>query len=144
MSDHLTNRTGQDQRREISGKGTPRICIDVPLGTSYLEIRESIFRQAWQIAGTQLRAAVALGITPDTISRVLRRCERLKIGCPKVPEACPVIVPVNRIAESSGRKTDPAVGSSDDRSIDPKNQSPVALSHFSENEEGGSSSNCHD
>ncbi len=49
------------------------------MGTSYYEIQESIFRQAWQLAGSQLRAAIALGITPETISRFLRRCDR-KIG----------------------------------------------------------------
>jgi len=54
----------------------PRIRIDVPLGTSYREMQASIFRQAWELAGTQLRAAFALGVTPDTISRVLRRCDR--------------------------------------------------------------------
>jgi len=65
----------------------PRIRIDVPLGTSYLEIQASIFRQAWQLAGTQLRAAVALGLTPDTISRVLKRCERMGLAGPNLPEA---------------------------------------------------------
>lgn len=51
----------------------PRIRIDVPLGTPYREIRDSILRQAWELAGTQLRAAIALGITPETVSRTLRR-----------------------------------------------------------------------
>ena len=51
----------------------PRIQIDVPLGTPYREIQDSILRQAWELAATQLRAAVALGITPETVSRNLRR-----------------------------------------------------------------------
>jgi hypothetical protein len=54
----------------------PRIRIDVTLETLYQEIRNSVLRQAWQLAGTQLRAAVALGIRPETVSRNLRRAER--------------------------------------------------------------------
>ena len=53
----------------------PRIRIDVPLGTPYREIRDSILRQAWELAGTQLRAAIALGITPETVSRTLLGCD---------------------------------------------------------------------
>ena len=64
-----------------------RLHLDVPLGTTYYEIQEMIFRQAWQLAGTQLRAAVALGITPDTISRFLRRCDRERRGPSKLPAA---------------------------------------------------------
>src|SRR5208283_2596303 len=83
-------RSEQGRGKGASGEGSPqepaRMRIDVPIGTSYLEIQASIFRQAWQLTGTQLRAAIALDITPDTISRVLRRCDRLGIGCPKVPE----------------------------------------------------------
>ena len=55
---------------------TLRIRIDAPLRTSYQEIRDSVLRQAWQIAGTQLNAAIALGITPGTVSRNLQRAER--------------------------------------------------------------------
>ncbi len=62
-----------------------RICIDVPLGTSYREMQVRIFRQAWELAGTQLRAAFALGVTPDTISRVLRRCDRESERPPRLP-----------------------------------------------------------
>jgi len=65
------------------------------MGTSYQEIQESIFRQVYQLAGTQLRAAIALGITPDTISRVLRRQDRKRTVLPRVPEAWPVVA-VNR------------------------------------------------
>jgi hypothetical protein len=54
----------------------PRIRIDVPMGTSYREIQESIFLQVYEHAGTQLQAAIALGVTPETISRVLRRLGR--------------------------------------------------------------------
>ena len=54
----------------------PRIQIDVPMGTPYYEIQETIFRQAYELAGTHLRAAIALGITPETISRVLRKSDR--------------------------------------------------------------------
>lgn len=85
-------REDDSARRETDCRGAARlpaplrIQIDVPLGTSYLEIQASIFRQAWQLAGTQLRAAVALGITPDTISRVLKRCERLGLTYPPVAE----------------------------------------------------------
>jgi hypothetical protein len=53
-----------------------RIRIDVPLGTPYQEIRDSVLRQAWRLAGTQLRAAIALGIRPETVSRNLRWAER--------------------------------------------------------------------
>ena len=83
---------------EANPQEPPRIRIDVPIGTSYQEIQESIFRQVYELAGTQLRAAIALGITPDTVSRILRRCGRRGIACPKVPEAWPE---VNRILESS-------------------------------------------
>jgi hypothetical protein len=63
---------------ESSTQTPPHIRIDVPLGTPYLEIRDSILRQAWQLAGTQLRAAIALGITPETVSRNLRRSDRTR------------------------------------------------------------------
>jgi hypothetical protein len=99
-----------------------------------LEIQASIFRQAWQFAGTQLRAANALGITPDTISRVLRRCDRLRIGSPKVPEAWPVVEPINQVIESWGRKTGQANGPTGHHVIDRENQPPAALRRFSENE----------
>ena len=66
---------------------TQRIRIDVPLGTPYREIQRVIFRQAYEQAGTQLRAANALGITPETVSRVLRRPERKDISAPAAPPA---------------------------------------------------------
>jgi hypothetical protein len=84
-----------------------RIRIDVPMGTSYLEIQASIFRQAWQLAGTQLRAAIALGITPETISRALRACDRKRIGSPRIPKAWP------------GVEIDRSIGSSGHRGIEP-------------------------
>jgi hypothetical protein len=91
----------QGREKGAGGEDTPqeppRIRIDVPIGTSYLEIQASIFRQAWRLTGTQLRAAIALGITPDTISRVLRRCDR----------------GINR-----------AIGSSGHRAIDSENEPP--------------------
>ena len=117
-----------------------RIRLDVPLGTSYLEIQASIFHQAWSLAGTQLRAAVALGITPDTISRVLRRCDRLGIGCPTVPEACPLVDDrwVNgpssrRTIDRENRKPDQV--SSNDRVSDRANPSSVSLTRISDNAE---------
>jgi hypothetical protein len=106
MSDVFTNRSEPGQEKAASGKSTPqeppRIRIDVPMGTSYQEIQESIFRQAYQLAGTQLRAAIALGITPDTVSRVLRRRDRNRVALPQVPEAWPEVA-VNRAVGSSGR-----------------------------------------
>lgn len=108
----------------ISNQPKPaRIRIDVPMGTSYLEIQASILHQAWQLAGTQLRAAIALGITPETISRVLRRCDHLGIGCPKVPEAWPV-VEVNRVIGPSGQKTDRVIAPSGYRALDRENPKP--------------------
>jgi hypothetical protein len=77
MSEIPTKRNQPDTgKSEISHEASARIRIDVPLGTSYQEIRESIIHQAWELAGTQLRAAVALGITPETVSRMLRRTEK--------------------------------------------------------------------
>ena len=49
----------------------PRIRIDVPLGTSLEAIMVEAMEQAWRLAGTQLRAAVGLGICPETL------CKRL-------------------------------------------------------------------
>lgn len=117
MSNAVTNRGGQGQGKaaseESKPQAAPRIRIDVPMGTSYLEIQESIFRQTWQFAGTQLRAAIALGITPDTISRVLRRCDRMRLGCSKVPEPRPVVTIPEPPAEINR-----AIGPSDHRAID--------------------------
>ena len=105
MSDVFTSRSEQGREKAASGKSTsqepPRILIDVPMGTSYLEIQETIFRQVYELAGTQLRAAIALGITPDTVSRVLRRHDRKRIGCPQVPEAWPVVAVTRAFVPSS-------------------------------------------
>lgn len=80
MSEAITTRGQQARERAAVRANKPqtplRIRIDAPLGTSYQEIRDSVLRQAWQLAGTQLRAAIALGITPETVSRNLRRAER--------------------------------------------------------------------
>jgi DNA-binding transcriptional regulator YdaS (Cro superfamily) len=80
MSEAITTRGQQAGEKAAMSENTlqtpPRIRIDVPLGTPYREIRNSILLQAWQLAGTQLRAAIALGITPETVSRNLRRAER--------------------------------------------------------------------
>jgi len=84
-----------------------RIRIDVPMGTSYLEIQASIFRQAWQHAGTQLRAAIALGIVPETISRALRACDRKRVRSPKVPQAWPAVEIDRSIGSSSHRVIEP-------------------------------------
>ena len=81
----------------------PRIRIDVPMGTSYYEIQECVFRQAWQLAGTQLRAAVALGITPETLSRFLRRCGRERVCSSRLPATWPVVA-VNQFIASSGHR----------------------------------------
>jgi hypothetical protein len=97
MSDVFTNRSWQSRGNGLGEASTPqkppRIRLDVPMGTSYCEIQEIIFRQAWQLAGTQLRAAIALGLTPETISRFLRRCDRMRIGFAQIPEAWPVVAP---------------------------------------------------
>jgi hypothetical protein len=88
-----------DARR--SGLAASHIYVDVPLGTPYAEIQAMVFRQAWHLAGTQLRAALALGITPETISRVLRRRGEVKAGGP-VRANCP-----NAPAVSGNGEADP-------------------------------------
>ncbi len=50
-----------------------RLRLEVPLGTPFREIQEAIFRQACEQTGTQLRAAAALGVHPNTITRILKR-----------------------------------------------------------------------
>jgi hypothetical protein len=127
MGDEFTNRTWQTGRKDAGSAGArqqpPRIQIDVPMGTSYQEIQESIFRQAWQLAGTQLRAAIALGITPDTLSRVLRRSDRRKFACPQVPETWPVVTSpepppdLNRVIKSSGHRANVGQNPSSDQQI---------------------------
>ena len=101
-------------RRQVSGvrptSTSPqpaRICLDVPFGTPYLHIQESILRQAWELARTQLRAAIALGITPDTVSRILRHCDRLKIGSPPRAEVKPVITPPEPSTQPGGSPAEP-------------------------------------
>ena len=84
MNEYPTTRTqpiGKEAAMDPNrSSALPRILIDVPLGTPFQEIRDSIFRQAWELAGTQLRAAIALGITPETISRTLRRYKEIQAG----------------------------------------------------------------
>ena len=82
----------------------PRIRIDVPMGTSYMEIQESVFRQAWEKAGTQLGAAIALGITPDALTHFLRHCDRINTGHARVSNAWPGAVPVDRLNGPAGRR----------------------------------------
>lgn len=105
MSDVFTIRGEPSRGKVARGDSTPqeppRIHLDVPMGTSYREIQEIIFRQAWQLAGTQLRAAIALAITPDTLSRFLRRCDRARIGGPQTLEARPTVAD-NRVMARSG------------------------------------------
>lgn len=78
MNEVYVNRSGQGRAPEGAGTIHPplRICINVPMGTPYRDIQELVLRQAYKLMGTQLRAAFALGITPETISRVLRRGEK--------------------------------------------------------------------
>lgn len=98
-------RRGQAVSGESAPQGPPRIRIDVPVAASYLEIQAGFFRHTWRLAGTRLRAALALGITPETISRILPRSARRRIACPEVPEAWPLAGPpepppeVNRVIE---------------------------------------------
>ena len=142
MKDAATNRSWASRGKGTGGESTPlappRIRIDVPMGTSLYDIQENVFRQAWQLAGSQLRAAIALGITPETISRFLRRCDRAKFACPKVPEAWPPVTPpepplaVNRAIEPTVTR---ATGSSGDRALDRKNTPFVAPGPDSEYEE---------
>ncbi len=86
MSEYITARPqppgNEAIQRENNLPGPPRIQIDVPLGTPYREIRDAIFSQAWQLAGTQMRAAIALGITPETISRNYRRGKKNRVVGP--------------------------------------------------------------
>jgi len=76
------------------------------MGTSYQEIQESIFRQAYQAAATQLRAAIALGITPETVSRVLRRAARRGVSRNQVSEARPLVTDDRAIALPGPRRKD--------------------------------------
>ena len=64
-----------------------RIRIDVPLGTSLEAIVAEVMEQAWRLAGTQLRAGVALGIRPETL------CKRLVAWKKKIsrPEGQPKV-----------------------------------------------------
>jgi hypothetical protein len=57
--------------------GAPYIEIRVPLGTRLEEIDIQIMRQAWTLAGTQYKAALALGIRPETMGRRMRRGKKL-------------------------------------------------------------------
>ena len=66
------------------------IRVEFRIGTSFREIQENIIRQVYEHVGTQLRTATALGITPDTVSRVLLRSERrvaLRFRDPEDPDS---------------------------------------------------------
>ncbi|MGD0221766.1 MAG: hypothetical protein ABSF71_05475 [Terriglobia bacterium] len=71
----------------------PRIRVDVRIGASYEQIEESIVRQVYELEGTQLRTAIALSITPETVSRIMRRSDRRRVSPPQVPQAWPVVRP---------------------------------------------------
>jgi len=53
--------------------------IRCPIQTSLADIEDMIVSQVVEKCGTQLKAAYALGITPETISRRLNR-HRKKLG----------------------------------------------------------------
>lgn len=55
----------------------PIIRVEFPLGTSLEDFIDEICRQAWKVAGTQLKAGVALGIRPETLARRVRRLAKL-------------------------------------------------------------------
>ena len=101
-----------DPGKAASGESVPqeppRIRIDVPMGTSFYEIQEDVFRQAWQLAGTQLRAAVALGITPETLSRFLRRCSRERVCSSRLPAPWPGVAVNQLIGSSRHRVIEPS------------------------------------
>jgi hypothetical protein len=48
------------------------IEIRLPLGTKMDEFVTEICWQAWKLAGTQLDAAVSLGIRPETLAKKLK------------------------------------------------------------------------
>jgi hypothetical protein len=105
---------------DANAPSLPRIQIDVPMGTPYQEIQASVFRQAYQMAGTQLRAAIALGITPETVSRVLRRSGRKGIPGPRLPRTWPVVEP-----QQAGRPTAVLAGDLRDKAIWPWNDDAI-------------------
>jgi hypothetical protein len=102
----------EHDRGKAAGESVPQeppwIRIDVPMGTSFYEIQENVFRQAWQLAGTQLRAAVALGITPETLSRFLRRCSRERVCSSRLPATWPVVAVNQLIGSSRHRVIEPS------------------------------------
>lgn len=69
---------------------SPRIRLDVPLGTPFREIQMMVFRQAWELAGSQFKAAIALGVCPITIWRHLSQYDRDRLIRPLHPEARPM------------------------------------------------------
>ena len=104
MSERCFNCSGQGRSRVPENqRNLSRIRIDVPMGTSYRDIKEEILRQAYELAGTHLRAAIALGITPETVSRILRRGRKKRTsrdgGEPEVRDL---------MAREVGRIEDPA------------------------------------
>jgi len=85
------NRSSRDDSGPSNQDRTPRIRVQVSIGTSYEEIQESVVRQVYELEGTQFRTAIALGITPETVSRIMRRSDNRTISSPQVPEAWRVV-----------------------------------------------------
>jgi len=134
MSEAITTRGQQAGEKAAMSENTPqtppRIRIDVPLGTPYQEIRDSILRQAWELAGTQLRAAIALGIRPETVSRNLLRTERDRAERNRAIGGENASPDSQSYAESVGRGTRMA----DLQVIEGGNQFSVPLLPFHEND----------
>jgi hypothetical protein len=59
------------------------IEIRLPLGTKIDEFMSEICWQAWKLAGTQLDAAVSLGIRPETLAKKLKLRRPLNQLCVK-------------------------------------------------------------
>ena len=83
MNDGSTDREKQAEVKAALNLGVASqsalIPIGVPRGTPDQGIQEPIFQQEHELAGVQLRAAIALGITAGTVSRVLRRPVRRSV-----------------------------------------------------------------
>jgi hypothetical protein len=101
--------------RSPSGEPAPsrqaesrQIRVDVRIGVSLAEIEESIVRQVYELEGTQLQAANALGITPDTVSRIMRRSARRRVSPPQVPSAWPVARPTEMDGVNAEELVSPA------------------------------------
>lgn len=48
------------------------ITVSLPLGKHLDDFVSEICWQAWELAGTQLKAAIALGMRPETFSKKLK------------------------------------------------------------------------